>query len=384
MSKTLGIILAIFAWFTIQWTSGAKADEPDLKAAIATILQVDKEGKGHEAAIEAMQVLNKATIAQVPSILVGMDDANPLAMNWLRAAIEGAVQRGGDLPKSELITYFDDRSHSHLGRLLAFDLLTGSDNAWASKIIPTLIDDPSLPLRRKAIDHYVEVAAKQTDIEAIGSLGFALANARETDQVTKLRDELAKRNVQVDLSRQLGFLPKWQLVGPFEHANEANFNTALGPEIDLQKVDLKAEFDGKPDDGKPRKIKWIAYETSDASGVVNLNNQIGKIKGAIAYGYAEFKSAAEQNVVIRYGCINATKVWVNGELVINEEVYHVGMDPDQYSGAVMLKAGINQIVVKVCQNEQTEPWAGEWMFQVRVCDETGKTVLPAAEPPSEQ
>ncbi len=384
MSKTFGIILALIAGFAIQWISFASADEPDLQAAIAAIRQVDKEGKGHEAAVEAMQILNKATTAQIPTILVGMDDANPLAMNWLRAAIEGAVQRGGDLPKVEMQKFFDDRSHSHLGRLLAFDLLTSSDSALATKLIPTLIDDPSLPLRRKAIDHYVERAAKQTDVEAIGSLGFALANARETDQVTKLRDELSKRNVQIDLSRQLGFLPKWQLVGPFEHANEANFNTALGPEVDLQKIDLKAEFDGKPHDGKPRKVKWIAYETSDASGIVNLNDQIDKIKGAITYGYAEFKSAAEQNVVIRCGCINATKVWVNGELVIIEEVYHVGMDPDQYSGTATLKAGINQIVIKVCQNEQTEPWAGEWMFQVRVCDKTGKTVLPAAEPPAQQ
>ncbi len=384
MSKTFGIILALIAGFAIQWISFASADEPDLQAAIAAIRQVDKEGKGHEAAVEAMQILNKATTAQIPTILVGMDDANPLAMNWLRAAIEGAVQRGGDLPKVEMQKFFDDRSHSHLGRLLAFDLLTSSDSALATKLIPTLIDDPSLPLRRKAIDHYVERAAKQTDVEAIGSLGFALANARETDQVTKLRDELSKRNVQIDLSRQLGFLPKWQLVGPFEHANEANFNTELGPEVDLQKIDLKAEFDGKPNDGKPRKVKWIAYETSDANGIVNLNDQIDKIKGAITYGYAEFKSAAEQNVVIRCGCINATKVWVNGELVIIEEVYHVGMDPDQYSGTATLKEGINQIVIKVCQNEQTEPWAGEWMFQVRVCDKTGKTVLPAPEPPAQQ
>lgn len=355
------------------------ADELDLESAIQVILQVDKEGKGNDAAVDAMKVLNAAKSTDIPLLLRSMDDANPLARNWLRAAIEGALQRG-ELPSKDIRAYFDDRSHSHLGRLLAYDLLSKSDAAAAATIIPTLIDDPSLPLRRKAIDHYLELAAKQTEIEAIGSLGFALANARETDQFTKIRDELSKRNVQVDLARQMGFLPKWHLVGPFDHSNEANFDTPLGPEIDLQTIDLKAEFDGKPSADGPRKIKWITCETSDPNGIVNVNDQIGKIKGAITYAYAEFKSDADQKVQIRLGCINANKVWVNGELIIAEDVYHNGMDPDQYFGNVQLKAGANQIVIKVCQNEQTEPWAQEWMFQLRVCDETGKTVLPAPEP----
>jgi hypothetical protein len=365
-----------------SWNLAARttAEEPDLEQAIAAIQQVGKEGQGHDAAVEAMQVLNRATKAQIPVILAGMDDANPLALNWLRAGIEGAMQRDGEFPTAEVRTYFEDRAHSHLGRLLAFELMARVDAATTQQLVPSLIDDPSMPLRRKAIDYYVERAAGQSEIEAIGSLGFALAHARETDQVTRLREELAKRNVQVDLARQLGFISKWRLAGPFEHADEANFNTPLGPELDLSKIDLAAEFAGKPDEGKPRKVKWITYETSDPNGVVNLNDQIGKIKGAITYGYAEFKSDTEQTVAIRCGCINANKVWVNGDLVINEEVYHNGMDPDQFSGSAKLKAGVNQIVIKVCQNEQTEPWAQEWMFQVRVCDPTGKTVLPAAEP----
>ncbi len=360
------------------------ADDPDLEAAIQTILKVDKEGKGNDAAVDAMKILNSAKPADIPTLLVHMDDANLLAKNWLRAAIEGAVQRGGNLPIVEIREFFDDRAHSHLGRLMAYDLLTQSDASASAKIIPTLIDDPSLPLRRMAIDHYLELASKQVEVEAIGSLGFALANARETDQITKLRDELSKRNVQVDLARQLGFLPKWQLVGPFDHSNESAFDTPLGPEVDLQKIDLKAEFEGKKVEGSPGKVKWIAYETSDPTGIVNLNDQIGKFKGAITYAFTEFKSDSEQKVQVRVGCINGTKVWVNGELLISEDVYHNGMDPDQYSGTVQLKQGANQIVIKVCQNEQTEPWAQDWMFQLRVCDETGKTVLPAVDPPAAQ
>jgi hypothetical protein len=36
-------------------------------------------------------------------------------------------------------------------------------------------------------------------------------------------------------------------------------------------------------------------------------------------------------------------------------------------------------VVKVCQNEQTEPWAQNWAFQLRLCDATGKAIASKAD-----
>lgn len=385
MQIRLGNSITVFALFALVLSpppAGAHVD--DLESAVRAVLQVDKEGKGHDAAVEAMKTLNAAKASDIPTILRLMDDASPLARNWLRAAIDGAIQRDPALPIADIREFFDDHSHSNMGRALAFEILRKNDPEAAAAMIPGLIDDPSLPLRRLAIDYYVEQATGKPEPEAIGALGYALSYARETDQVTKLKDELAKRNIQIDLRRQMGFLTEWQLVGPFDNSKEAGFNVAHGPETNLQSVDTKAEYDGKPEESGPRKVKWIAHETSDPSGVVNVNEQIGKVKGAIAYALTEFKSEAEQPVQIRVGCINAVKVWVNGEEVINEEVYHVGFDPDQYVGTATLKAGANQILLKVCQNEQEEQWAQDWMYQVRVCDATGKTVLPAAEPAPQQ
>ncbi len=37
----------------------------------------------------------------------------------------------------------------------------------------------------------------------------------------------------------------------------------------------------------------------------------------------------------------------------------------------MLTPGENVLVVKVCQNDQKEPWAQAWQFAARVCDRTG-------------
>ena len=74
---------------------------------------------------------------------------------------------------------------------------------------------------------------------------------------------------------------------------------------------------------------------------------------------------------------------LNGELVAVNEVYHTGTAIDQYRCDVVLKAGQNLIVLKVCQNEQTESWAQDWKFQLRVTDALGKPIRlarPSTEP----
>jgi hypothetical protein len=49
---------------------------------------------------------------------------------------------------------------------------------------------------------------------------------------------------------------------------------------------------------------------------------------------------------------------------------------------VKLKKGANQILVKCCQNEQTETWTVEWEFQLRVCDATGTAILATDRKPT--
>jgi hypothetical protein len=62
-------------------------------------------------------------------------------------------------------------------------------------------------------------------------------------------------------------------------------------------------------------------------------------------------------------------------LVFAREEYHRGMNLDQYRMRGKLKAGKNVILIKICQNEQTEDWAQRWQFQFRVVDATGTAVL---------
>ena len=45
---------------------------------------------------------------------------------------------------------------------------------------------------------------------------------------------------------------------------------------------------------------------------------------------------------------------------------------DQYRVPAELKPGRNVILVKLCQNEQTEDWAQRYQLQLRVCDASGR------------
>ena len=115
--------------------------------------------------------------------------------------------------------------------------------------------------------------------------------------------------------------------------------------------------------------------------MVDLNQPLGKLKQTVAYAWTDFHSEAGQQVEFRLGCKNAWKIWLNGELLFGRDEYHRGMRIDQYKLKLKLAKGRNTLLIKLCQNEQTQPWTKEWQFQLRMCDSTG-TAMHAANRPA--
>ncbi len=162
------------------------------------------------------------------------------------------------------------------------------------------------------------------------------------------------------------------MIGPFDNREQKHFDTVYDVERDL----LGGRFDrAKKYAGKAGSVEWKEYVSEDPNGLVNLAEQYMKEKGAVAYARAVFQAPAAMEVEFRLGCINANKLCVNGQPIFMNEVYHAGMSIDQYVGRAALKPGENVVVLKICQNEQTESWAQKWEFQLRVSDETGKAIL---------
>jgi hypothetical protein len=149
-----------------------------------------------------------------------------------------------------------------------------------------------------------------------------------------------------------------------------------------EELDFDAEYEGQLG-----KVSWepLASETPtgtssvDEVGKVDLAKLTAPHKGAVTYTATEFVAADAGTVEFRIGTPNAWKLWVNGELVFGQEEYHRGMFFDQYIFRANLKQGENTLLLKVCQNEQTEDWAQVWAFQLRICDLAGRGLNSAEE-----
>lgn len=382
------------------------ADSTD--ALLGVLQKVGPEGKGNQAATDAWQSLANEPPEKLTKILTGLDDANPLAANWIHAAVDAVAERsikeGRGLPAADLESFVLETRHNPRGRRLAFEWLAKVDPTASDRLIPGMLNDPSTELRRDAVQRLIDQAdslagrtpeeekpnrnddddAKKEEKKAIDKAEIknlekvtqlyrqAMVNARDTDQIKLLATRLRELGETVDLPTHYGFVMDWKLIGPFDHTGSKAFDKPYPPE---SRIDLTAEYDGK--EGK---VRWIEHITTDDYGKVDLNTALGKHKGAIAYAFAEFTSDKEQAVEIRLGSITAWKVWLNGELLFGHEEYHSGTRLDQNRLEARLKQGVNTILMKVCQNEQTESWAQEWHFQLRICDEAGTAILSTTRP----
>jgi hypothetical protein len=356
------------------------AAEGDIAASLAKIRAVGEKGEGNRPAQEAWHSLAKLPASQLTGVLAGMDAANPIAANYIRALAESIAERelkaGGKLPADKLEAFALNTERDSRGRRLAFELLTRVDATAPDRIIPKMLDDPSLELRRDAVSRRIAAAKAKLDAgekdAAAEEYRVAFTAARDIDQIRSAVSALGKLEQKVDVPKQLGFITKWKLIGPFDNTNQSAFDKAYPPET---KFDPAAKYPGKTGE-----VAWIDHETKDAYGMVDLTKALDKHKGAVAYAAAEFDVTVARQVDIRVGSITANKVWLNGEPLGGRDVYHTGMDVDQYVYRGKLKAGKNLILVKVLQNEQTDSWAQVWQFQLRVCDAIGTAVLPAESP----
>ncbi len=359
-----------------------RAEEPlgeaQLREALGKLLAVGPHAAGHAEAAGAWQVVSRADARQIPLLLAALDNAQPLPANWIRAAIDAIAERtlrsGGKLPVEALEQFVLDRGHAPRARRLAFEWLAEADATARQRLVPGFLFDPSVELRRDAVARLREKADRQPPTAEGKARKLALyreafAGARDQDQVDAIARFLQEAGDTIDLAAHWGFIVRWQVIGPFDNTGGRGFAAVYPPE---KQIDLAAEYPGKAG-----VVAWNEHVTADSYGKIDLNAALGKHMGAAGYAYHEFVSDAVRDVEIRVTSLCAVKVWVNGQLVMEHEVYHSGSRLDQYIAPARLRAGSNAILVKCCQNEQTEAWAQDWEFQLRVCDSAGTAVLSA-------
>jgi hypothetical protein len=363
-------------WGTAWLQAQEPSSEVPWRKALDQLLAVGPHAAGHDEAARAWQVVARGDAGQLPVLLAALDEAGPLPANWIRAAIDAIAERtlreGGKLPVEALERFVLDRSHAPRARRLAFEWLAEADATARQRLVPGFLFDPSVELRRDAVTRLLDEADRQPQspegkARKLALYREAFSGARDQDQVDLIAQFLQEAGDTVDLPAHWGFIVRWQVIGPFDNTGGRGFAAVYPPE---KQIDLTASYPGKVG-----VVAWKEHTTSDSYGKIDLNAALGKHMGAAGYAYHEFISDAPRDVEIRVTSLCAVKVWVNGRLVMEHEVYHSGSRLDQYVAPAKLRAGSNAIVVKCCQNEQTEPWAQDWQFQLRVCDAAGTAVL---------
>lgn len=354
------------------------ASPSDVADAIKTVRAVGAEGRGNAGASVAWKKLAAADLSQLTAILAGTDGVDDLIANWLRAAVDTIVSRelgaGKKLPVDELLAFVRETNHNPRARRLAFELVARVQPDTTEKLLSGMLDDPSLELRRDAVDRVIADAARALAAdkkrEAIQRYQHALQKARDVDQIQSVARKLRELGETVDLPKLFGFLTQWKVIGPFDNTDGKGFAAVFPPE---KQIDLAAEYDGKAG-----KVRWSDHVTPHEFGMVDINRVYEPLKSVTAYAYTEFVSDKARPAELRLGCKNAWKVWLNGRLLWEREEYHRGMQIDQYRLSGQFLPGRNTILVKLCQNELVEKWTVEWQFQLRVCDHLGTAILPSA------
>ncbi len=346
----------------------------DLSSAAREVKAVAAEGRGNPAASVAWRRLAAADSKSLPVLLGAMDGANDYALNWLRSAVETVVQReteaGHILPVEPLTRFVRDTRHHPRARYLALELITRQDAAIGARLLPEFLNDPAPDLRRDAVQAVIDEGARfgtNNKAAAIPLFQKALTSVREPDQVDDLAKRLADLGQKVDLPKVFGWVNKWKVIGPFDNTGGAGFERVFPPETQL---DTSLKFDGKSGS-----VGWRDYQTTSDYGLVDFNQPFTPLKGVTGYALAEFWSDTPRRVELRIGCKVGWKVWANGRFLFGRDEYHRGFEIDQYRMPIDLLKGRNLILVKCCQNEQTEDWTKEWEFQLRITDSTGNPIF---------
>ena len=348
-------------------TSASHAAEGDAQKHLGTIKNVGREGRGNKEAAAAWKALVAMGGQALLPTLAAMDDASPLAANWLRLTAQAIVEKQEKLPIDQLESFVRDTKHAPISRRLAYEFLVAADAKAPERLLPSMIEDPSVEIRRDAIEAAIAKATpllKSDPKTAVVEFDKLFHASRDQDQTEKLAKTLKDLKTETDLNKHFGVITDWMVIGPFDSTQGAGHEKAYAPEA---RVDLAAAYKGKGG----MKVKWAPYSSTEPYGVVDLNKAIGKHKDAAAYAFTTIETDKPMPIELRFGCIAAVKIFLNGKEVYAREEYHHGQRFDQYFASGTLKAGRNELLVKVCQNNQTENWAQEWKFQLRVCDFTG-------------
>lgn len=164
--------------------------------------------------------------------------------------------------------------------------------------------------------------------------------------------------------RKLGFVGKWQIIGPFDNEGKAGFERAFEPEVDAEGPNSQ-----KPIDGKERPVKWRIAPTDAPFGWTDVGLMVRPAEKECSYAATyvrddRLKKTASRPITLWVGSAGAVRVFWNGKDVLHDAKYR-SLDADRHVAAVTLESGWNRVLVKTCGDEDSP------LFSLRIADDKG-------------
>jgi hypothetical protein len=365
MRRAVGLV------FLLLFPTAGQADE--LADQLRTLRSVKPGGDTAAARAAWKEVVGRGPKA-LPAILEAMDTPDTVAANWLRLAYdelaESALKAGGKgLDTGALLAFARDERKQGRARRLALETVERLRPGEQKRFLKGRLSDPEFGY--DAIEQRLAEVKGAPREEALPALREAFAATRELEQSRAAAARLEKHGEPVSVAEHMGFLGDWYVIGPFDGKGGAGFKSVYPPE---RNIDLKEEPEGK----KGEKLRWKRLTVPEAKTgrfpiLVDLRPTLGEAHDAVGYAYTELRVPAAQTVEMRGSADDNLSVWVNGKRVFAFEEYRNGVRLDRHRFRVELKAGVNRVLVKVCQ-APFDPNSPEpnWEFLLRITDLNGR------------
>jgi hypothetical protein len=387
--RFLSVALALLCFAVSRAPAG-----DDIAALLRDLKAVGPQGAGSPAARAAWDRLVARGPAVLPDLLKALDTPDPVSANWLRTAFDHVVDaelaKGGrGLDADGLLRFVKDPKHQGRARRLALGVVERLRPGTTGRLVAGWLDDPEFRYEAvagvlKEADAHVKSGRKE---QAVAAYRTAFAAARDLGQAAAAAGRLREQGVTVSVLDHMGFLRDWYILGPFDAHDMMGFRTVYPPE---EKIDLDAEYAGKGG----RKVRWQRYHVAEPApaaaaefrtALVNFDRALGTTYDAVAYAYAAFRVPRDSVAEFRGAADDNFTVWVNGRRAFGFEEYRNGVRLDRHRFKVPLRAGVNTVLVKVCQApvDPTNP-EPNWEFVLRAVDATGKGIEMTSALPTEK
>ena len=160
--------------------------------------------------------------------------------------------------------------------------------------------------------------------------------------------------------KELGYVTRWRVIGPFDNEGKGGFDTASPPEVKrMEAPDLEASYPGRE-----RPVAWREYPDISRAGFISFGSVMRPRQNVCGYAETFVTSARKQPLSLWVGAAGAVKAFWNGEQVLRDDAYRLP-GRDRSVAMVGAHAGVNRLLVKVCVT------ASAWGFHLRLGDARG-------------